>query len=298
MGYGIILGGGDGSEFNYSIITAAAFGNLPATPPQNTIGLMTTVAVGEVYITNKTLVGLIDGDVVIRMGNPALNRFDAVTVGTIELCPVDAYQLQSGALVRVPAFIYNGTSWSLLVGKFLEDGIVAIDTFNRANGAPGTADAGGNWTIVNATVAIASQKLKGTQATFSNAATIPLSQVDVGIFVDFTWYTGEIIGIIARAASGYTTFMRLRYDGAKFEITKAISGETVIATYDYAWTNGTTKRIGFACAGNAFAGYIDGAVVITATDDNVTKTDIRVGLTFAKAGAIPASTADNFLVVG
>lgn len=298
MGYGIILGGGEESDFSYSITTASAFANLPATPLQNTIGLITTVAVGEVYITNKTLIGLENGDVVIRMGNPALNRFDAVEVGTIELCPVDAYQQQSGVLTRVPAFIYNGTAWSMIVGKFLEDGILASDTFNRANGAPGTADVGGNWTIVNATVAIASQKLKGTQATFNNAATIPLNQVDVGIFVDFTWYTGETIGIIARAASGYTTFMRLRYDGTNFEITKAISGETVVATFGYAWTSGTTHRIGFACAGNAFAGYINGAVVITAIDDNETKTGARVGLSFAKNGTVPSATADNLIVVG
>ena len=178
--------------------------------------------------------------------------------------------------------------------------ILAQDSFDRSNGALGTAEIGGAWTVNNGSVSIVSNKAKGGSATATtDAATLVMGQLDYEISVDITWYTGEVVSVFARcAASGVSDLMRLRYDGTDIVITKIISGSsTTLATAALSWTSGTTKRLALSCVGNTFVGYVDGVQYVSVTDDNTTKARYNVGFG-AFAGAAPASLFDNFLVMG
>ena len=178
--------------------------------------------------------------------------------------------------------------------------ILAQDSFDRSNGALGTAEIGGAWTVNNGSVSIVSNKAKGGSATATtDTATLVMGQLDYEISVDITWYTGEVVSVFARcAASGFSDLMRLRYDGTDIVITKIISGSsTTLATAALSWTSGTTKRLALSCVGNTFVGYVDKVQYVNATDDNTTKTRYNVGFG-AFAAAAPASLFDNFLVMG
>lgn len=178
---------------------------------------------------------------------------------------------------------------------------LAQDAFNRANGALGTADLGGAWVANNATVTIVSNKAKGGQDTFTNAATLVISQLDYDVSVDVAWFTGEVINVLARcAATGIADYMGLRYDGSALGITRRLANGTpsVLASQSYSWTSGDTHRLRFSCSGNLFKGYADGVEIVSISDDNSTKTRFNAGFSASKSGVIPSSTFDNFLVMG
>lgn len=177
---------------------------------------------------------------------------------------------------------------------------LAQDSFDRANGALGNAEIGGAWTINGGSVSIVSNQAKGGTSSTTNAATLVMLRLNYTVYADITWYTGEIVSIIARCdSSGISNHMRLRYDGTNLEITKVISGSsTTLATSALSWMSGTTKRLRFSCIGNDFVGSVDGVPVLTTTDDNATKTKYNVGFGLFKSGAVSASTANNFLAEG
>jgi hypothetical protein len=199
-------------------------------------------------------------------------------------------------LVQVPAYIRINSKWSLIFGKPLDEGILVSDTFTRSNGAIGTAEVGGAWSATS--VSVVSGKAKGTDTTYTNNATIAVSQVDIGAFADFAWYTGENFSLYARADSGMANFMRVRYDGTNIELTRTISStNTVMASYAFAWVSAEVHRIGLVCSGNTFGVYLDGSMIISITDDNATKTLLRAGFATQKTGGVPSTTVDNVLIV-
>lgn len=175
--------------------------------------------------------------------------------------------------------------------------LYAKDGFDRANGPLGSPEYGAPWSVGYGTVSIVSNKAKGGTAGANGAFLQTLGKKDYLVSADFVWNSTETVSLIARSAStADDNHMRLRYDGTKLTIFRKISGTQVtLAEYAYAWTSGSMHNLGLACAGNTFRAYIDGALVITLTDDNATKSNIYAGFAIYKP-TIPAGTADNFRV--
>lgn len=177
---------------------------------------------------------------------------------------------------------------------------LAIDSFDRANGALGTADLGGAWIANLGTFSITSNQAKETLSGGTSVATLTISQLDYDVSADITWYSGDTIGLIARCdSSGVENFMRLRYDGSTIDITKTVSSTlTVLNSYSFTWGNGTIRRLRFSCSGNKFIGYVDGVEVISTIDDNPTKTKYNAGMSAAKVGSAAQTLFNNLLVMG
>lgn len=177
--------------------------------------------------------------------------------------------------------------------------VLASDAFNRSNGALGNADIGGAWVATAGTFAISSNKAIAT-ASDTSVATLRMGQVNYDISADCIWRTGESVAIVGRSpASGNDNHVRLRANGTSLLIEKRISTtNTTLASVPLSWTSGDMKNLRLSCSGNLFVGYVDGVGVVSATDDNITKTNVYVGIQAAKADAIPTSTFDNFLVIG
>lgn len=176
---------------------------------------------------------------------------------------------------------------------------IASDTFTRSNGAIGTAELGGAWVVPVGSVNVSSNQAKGTSNN-SNYAALLIPQLDYEVSADVTWYTGEILAIVLRGSSSNDdSQMRARIIGTEITITKRLSGtNTTLATYSSTWTSGTTKNVKISCYGNVFTCYLNGTQILTATDDNATKTQQYAGFLASKSAAVPASLFDNFLVMG
>ena len=187
----------------------------------------------------------------------------------------------------------------MMIGCLSAKRLMASDAFNRSNGALGTADVGGSWVATAGTFAISSNKAVAT-VSGTSVSTLQMAQTDYDIAADCVWVTGESVAIVGRSpASGNDNHIRLRANGTDILIEKRISTtNTTLATTALSWTSGTTKRLRLSCSGNLFVGYVDGVQVLSVSDDNVTKTNSYVGIQAAKTSAVPASTFDNFLVLG
>lgn len=179
--------------------------------------------------------------------------------------------------------------------------VLAQDSFDRSNGALGNADIGGAWTVSEGTFAIATNKAKATANAVRSCAVLLMPQLDYEISCDITWYTGDIAIIVARSTNANANDqIRARVSGTTILLQKIISdsGTTLGSSYSYTWSNGATHNIKLSCKGNDFIVYLDGTSVITATDDNATKTNQYAGLLASKTGAVPATLFDNLLVMG
>lgn len=186
----------------------------------------------------------------------------------------------------------------MMLGCLSSKRLLAFDSFSRANGALGTAEFGGTWIDTNATVAIVSQNAKGTEGTYTNVNHLVMPQLDYDVSADVTWYTGEVVSLCARL-NAISNYMRVRYDGTNVIIQKVISGSsTNLGSAAFAWTSGATMRFGFSVSANTFTASIDGVKILSVSDDNITKTYYGVGFGSSKSGAVPASTFDNFMVLG
>lgn len=177
---------------------------------------------------------------------------------------------------------------------------LAQDSFDRANGAIGTAEFGGAWTINAGSFNIVSNKAKAGTSGFSSAATLAISPLDYEVSADVTWSGDSRAAIVARCdSSGITNYMRLYTDGSSIVIGKIIaSSATALATYSYSWTSGTTHNLKLACNGNNFSAYLDGVLVASVTNDNATKTLKNAGISASPVSGTPTSLFDNFLVMG
>ena len=175
--------------------------------------------------------------------------------------------------------------------------VLASDTFTRANGTLGNAEVGGAWAVPEGTFAVSSNKAKGT-AVGTSYAVLQLTQLNYSISADITWYTGDTIALVFRGTgTNSDDQMRIRFIAGTLSITRRLAGTNVdIATYSYTWSSGSSHNIKAVCNGNTFTCYLDGTQVMTATDDNTTKSNLYVGLLSSKSGSAPATTFDNLRV--
>jgi len=110
-----------GTSLNYRVISAASYAALPSAPAENTIGLITSTAVKDVYVTNETVSGMVDGDVVIRHGSRSNTVLNILQSGRHDMYLSGAYQRQSGVLVSIESYLYTSGAWKRIYVLFYEN---------------------------------------------------------------------------------------------------------------------------------------------------------------------------------
>lgn len=184
--------------------------------------------------------------------------------------------------------------------------VIVSDTFTRANGYIGNAETGQNWLTTGSAWLVASnvaQRSAATAAT-SSVAYIDIAKSDVIVSANFRLGGYAVHSIIARM-SGDTVDNSIRFSfspGGNVSIIRTISGvNTVLATAAHSYSAGSTYACSLSCIGNDFTATVDGAVVVSVTDDNALKTNTKVGMYLPFASAeypITLDYMDNFLARG
>lgn len=120
MGCGIILG--EGSDLNLEWVTATSFANLPSGKPANTLGFITSIAIPNMpRFSNETESGLTQGDIVVKEDIASNAKFNILANGTLFIYPSGAYQYQSGILVPIDSYLYDGSAWKQIYVLFYEN---------------------------------------------------------------------------------------------------------------------------------------------------------------------------------
>lgn len=110
-----------GARLNYTVVSAASVAALPSAPSENTVCLITSVSIGEVYPTNEALTGLQNGDVILRQFAPSNTRINALKKGRLDLYLSGAYQMQSSVLVPVESYLYQDSAWKRIYILFYKN---------------------------------------------------------------------------------------------------------------------------------------------------------------------------------
>ena len=123
MAQGIICRrGGGGASLAFAWVNAATFGALPSSPPENTIGFISSIPVANTpYLSNEAISGLQEGDVVLKHGSYSNARINILKKGRVDLYPSGAYQYQSGILVPIEAYLYQDGAWKRIYVLFYEN---------------------------------------------------------------------------------------------------------------------------------------------------------------------------------
>lgn len=122
MATGIVNAGG-GAKLNYSCVIAASYAALPSAPPENTIGLITTIPIGSggVIPTNEAITGMQEGDVILRQFAPSNTRINALKKGRLDLYLSGAYQMQSGTLNPIESYLFQDSVWKRIYILFYKN---------------------------------------------------------------------------------------------------------------------------------------------------------------------------------
>lgn len=110
-----------GAPLNLGWVNATSYANLPSGKPANTLGFITSITVPNVYFSNETLTGLTQGDVVVKQDIASTGRFNALYAGRLDIYPSGAYQYQSGILVAIDSYLYDGSAWKQNYVLFYEN---------------------------------------------------------------------------------------------------------------------------------------------------------------------------------
>lgn len=110
-----------GDDLNFGWVNASAYANLPSGKPANTLGFITTITVPNVYFSNETLTGLTQGDVVVKQDIASNSRFNILNTGRLDMYPSGAYQYQSGILVAIDSYLFDGSAWKQNYVLFYEN---------------------------------------------------------------------------------------------------------------------------------------------------------------------------------
>lgn len=112
MGWGTgNLGGGSGG-LNFKIVSYATESELLAdTPKENTIGVITTTPITGWYFAAEQPENMVNGDVWFPTGTSSHVAFNALKKNAVQVYPLSAKQMVSGALVEKTAKSYQGGKW-------------------------------------------------------------------------------------------------------------------------------------------------------------------------------------------
>lgn len=127
MGYGIILGSG-GVNLNYKAVYASTYAGLPSGQPANTLGFITSTAIGKVIFNNGTVTGMVAGDVVVRQVVTSSYPFNVLPNGQLYINAGTAYQWNGSAWVRIDMYVYSGTAWNFISSIYYDYGTIPPST--------------------------------------------------------------------------------------------------------------------------------------------------------------------------
>ena len=184
---------------------------------------------------------------------------------------------------------------------------IVFDSFNRANNYLGTAETGQAWksngsntTAWNVVSNVA--KLGSPSTAFTDAAYIDCGKSDVILNADIRISDFSFgIYLVARMSGTSADNCMALYLGkdGNIRIGKYVSGTwTSLSTAAYSYVSQTTYSCEFACIGNTFNAYLNGALKCTATDDNAFKTNTKVGMYLPCASSSGVDWFDNFSARG
>lgn len=201
---------GGGTQLAYSWVNAASYAALPATPPENTIGLITSTAVPNVYFQNDTVIGMSAGDVVIRQGIVSSNPFNILPSGKLFINASGAYQYNGSLWVSIPAYLFNGTAWVLLCELYFDSGtlypsIGGFSTHKVSGTTVSYANSGGQASVSVASAAgwaysFYQINLTPISTLWFRARTNDGNQISFGVIPTHNSFTGAIYLNVGSAA--------------------------------------------------------------------------------------------------
>ena len=101
------FGGGGGAALNFKVV-----GNpQPTSPSENTIWLNTDVPIASWYFQAEQPENMAEGDVWFPVGTSSTVEFNALKKNGIQVYPLSAKQMVSGALVDITAKSYQNGEW-------------------------------------------------------------------------------------------------------------------------------------------------------------------------------------------
>ena len=113
-------GGGGGAALNFKVVGGLT---QPANPSENTIWVETDVPIASWYFQAEQPENMAEGDVWFPVGTSSAVEFNALKMNGIQVYPLSAKQMVSGALVDKTAKIYQNGTWAFLFnGVLYENG--------------------------------------------------------------------------------------------------------------------------------------------------------------------------------
>lgn len=174
---------------------------------------------------------------------------------------------------------------------------MAVVVFDRFTGATAslathTGDTGHGWSIPGWSLATPNRNggvvLPGTDGTAGYAEstyTPPSADYDIGARIANAFATYQSAGLFARldsaAINGYLFYWR--GDSQLWELAALVGGSPTTLGTSTAFAPTTARHVRLSCVGTAIRGYVDGQLLVSATDSSVSAAG-RPGL---------ATAADN-----
>ena len=184
---------------------------------------------------------------------------------------------------------------------------IVVDRFNRADGNLGSADSGQAWLTNGAATdiwVVSSNHAKALSALPSNFTYIDCgrSNVDVSADIRFGGYSNPSALVARMSGDSISNCMYAaanRGTNENVSIRKTIAGVTTyLATASFTINIDQTYSFVFGCKGDDFTLSINGTAVLTVADDNVLKSNTKVGMLLSLSGSAAFDYFDNFTVKG
>lgn len=224
----------------------------------------------------------------------------------------DLWWDETNSLVKVKvsgSFVASGSGTYAPLSKVAAalrlDEMVAWDTFNRADGAIGTADSGQSWTAYNGGTWSVSSNLLGVAESNTRVVALDSTVSDGAAEMSFSIGAGSLVGVVFRLADA-SNYLMLEVSSSAFRIQKRDSGSNTLLTSGSAVSLSssevyrlTVRFIGDAVAGELrdMSGRSRATVTHTLSGADQTKygSNTRHGLLTFNASA---ARFDNFVVRG
>ena len=123
---GVIIGGSP--QLQHRCIAATSFANLPAVAAENTVGVITTTAITQGFVTNDRPAGRPTGEVRIKPGADGLITMQVLSQPLVEFRPISVYQYNGSAWVLMEAYLRKNAAWVRIRTYFYRDGTLGLIT--------------------------------------------------------------------------------------------------------------------------------------------------------------------------
>lgn len=184
---------------------------------------------------------------------------------------------------------------------------IVVDRFNRSNGNLGNAESGQAWlTLGSPTTAWIVSSNKARRATNTNSvndvAYVDCGRTDIVVSADITmggYSQGSSLVARMSGTSLDNSVSMFLTPADQVALRIRISGsDTFLGTTSFGYVLGATYACRLECKGNDFKIYINDVLKVSVTDDNVLKTNTKVGMFLPLGSSAESDFFDNFTVKG